>query len=167
MSNLPFRIKSASYNTSNIEDLTASLNVLSARKEIEYTFTPTQLINLPTSPFLLIPSPGDGNITFIEQLTLTVNFNTTPYTGPTSNNVGIFYGTQFNNSNSASTNFSALLTGFTYTGSSITTTLRTSNGTQYLPSLVNAPLYLLGTGAPFANGDSNCDLNILYTIHST
>src|SRR5271156_142682 len=106
----PFRIKSADLNTLNVQNLNASLNsstqmnINNNSNIITYNLTSSQILSLLENPIVIIPSPGTGFYNFIDNVNISINFNSIPYQGESQ--LSLVYTTSNVNTNSNLDNIS-------------------------------------------------------------
>jgi hypothetical protein len=157
-----FKVRTSEYNTSNLQDLGASLSqfIISPTNHNIINLTPSQLKSISTNPILLIPSPGTGYYNIVDKYTSSLNFITgaTQYTLISSNN--IIYGSSGD-----------ILAGVNFDANCITDNVSNSSSqfstgisAYNINQILNMPIYLAGSG--FANGTSNVKIVIYYTTYS-
>ena len=157
-----FKVRTSEYNTSNLQDLGASLSqfIISSNNYKIINLTPSQLNSISTTPILLIPSPGTGSYNIVNNYVSSLNFLTgaTPYTAIASNNIiygssgDILVGVNFDN------------TCIADNVSNVSCQVSTGITAYNINNILNTPIYLAGSG--FLSGTSSVKIVIYYTTYT-
>lgn len=156
-----FKVRSSEYNTSNLQDLGASLSqfiINSTNQTSVVNITPSQLQNIATNPILLVPSPGSGSYNVVDSYCSSMNYQGTPYTF--TSGLGIFYGPT--NTTSAGINFDH--TSITASNSSVSNQIATGITDLNINSIIDTGIYLVG--ASFSAGNSSVKLTTVYNTYT-
>jgi hypothetical protein len=166
---MSFSVRTAQYNTVNLQDLGASLsqfiiNPLNQNKSI--TLTPAQLNSFNNSnPILILPAPASNQYNIITDITSELIFNTgaTVYS-----NIGIGPAYSYVTSTFGNPAGIAVDTNLiTSSTSSIGNTIPTGFPNQSITNILGVGIYMTTVNSTqFSNGTSNVKLNINYRTYT-
>lgn len=161
-----FKVRTAEFNTPNLENLYSTLNVYNPYKMAVINITPEQILNL-SEPLMLLPPPGVNNYYVITSMSLSLNYNSIPYTQTGGvETVGIFYGTGIDNE---AFNLNGVSASIFDSFSSISTSTQGNPGIQNasFSDITDTGIYLVSeNGLYLQTGNSPIKLTIYYTINS-
>jgi hypothetical protein len=161
-----FRIKYSELNNLNLQDLSASLGLTNIPQTTFTQLTPTVLNNLVTNPIQVIPAPTvTGQYIIIEAVTASMIYNGQAYTG--SPVLGLYYGITGTTNTSTSSGISNFLTLITSTGNIFGYQTNGLFANKSLNVALNSPIYLIGKGTPFSNGNSTVNLTTQYQVFNS
>lgn len=158
-----FKVRTSEYNTSNLQDLGASLSqfiINPVNQSLVINLTPSQLNNIATTPILLIPSPGTGYYNVVNSYISTLNFLTGATQYGFSGELGIFYG----NTNAVGAGINFDHTSITSNVSSISNQIGSGISDISINSVLNMGIYLVGNS--FTSGTSNVKITIYYDTNT-
>jgi hypothetical protein len=170
-----FKVRTAEYNTSDLQNLGASLSQFiitpsntSPIQTTTITLTPTQLNNFSsTTPIKILNAPGVNKYYILYNMSTELQFNTgaTPYNSLGGLSTVISYDT----AGTIDTEVSGSGLDNTLTQTSSTFTLAISAGFIDPPilinSVLNSPIYLYNPNNPgFSGGTSNVKLTMNYSV---
>lgn len=167
----PFRIKSADLNTLNVQNLNASLNsstqmnINNNSNIITYNLTSSQILSLLENPIVIVPSPGTGFYNFIDNVNVSINFNSIPYQGESQ--LSLVYTTSNVNTNSNLETISNEIVDASESrfGNTFPVGI-TPIPSNIISNINNNSITLICNGRDdFTSGDSTVKLTITYTTY--
>lgn len=166
MSVSKFKVRTAEFNTPNLENLYSSLNIYNSYKTTVINITPEQILNLQ-QPLMILPPPGVNNYYVMNSVSVSLDFNSTPYVQVEDpGTVNFFFGTtQTNAAMDISTVFESLFTSFSSV--SISSESNIGVNAQPIEDIVNMGIYLVSSSGTYVlNGDSPIKITLHYTVNS-
>lgn len=158
-----FKVRTSEYNISNLQDLGASLSqfiINPINQSNTINISSSQLLNLNTTPILLIPNPGTGCYNVVNSYCSTLNYQGTPYSF--AGELGIFYG----NTNITGAGISFDHTSLTASNSSVSNQIGTGITDLNISSVLNMGIYLVGSGGTLTLGNSPLKITIVYNTYT-
>lgn len=161
---LPFRIKPAEYNTSDLTNFGSSIYQYTIPGGCPLitngTISSQQLLNIINNPIQILPPLISGYYT-IDRALVQYNFNTTPYTA--NSGINFFYGTGTTNQQATIGSSSTLMTSssnaMAYLGNGL------ANLTIQLTTLQNMGIYMNTDGSQFTSGNGTLNYIVYYHIN--
>ena len=164
---MSYKVRTAEYNTVNLQDLGASLSqfiINPLNQNTTVTLTPTQLNNLtPTTPILILPAPGSNQCNVINGILSELIFNT----GASSyNSAGPGFSYAYGN-NLAPAGIAVDSALIINTISSIGKTISTGFTSNQSNLILGQAIYMITSNNPqFNSGTSNVVLKINYSVYT-
>lgn len=169
-----FKVRTAEYNTSDLQNLGASLSQFittpsnSISQTLTITLTPTQLNNFSsTTPIQILTAPGTNKYYILNNMIAELQFITgaTPYNVLGGDSTTVTYDT----AGTIDTRVSGFGLDNTVSQTSPAFTLSLSEGfisfAILINSILNSPIYLYNPNNPrYSSGTSNVKLTMNYTI---
>lgn len=161
----PFRIKSADLNTLNVQNLNSSLSTYNISTTTTINLSSSQILTILENPLIVIPSPGTGLYYMIDNINMSLNYNSSPYSGDLS--FSLIYTNSNLNTNSNIDNISNPIITATESSFGSTYPINGSlSGDTVIQNIVNSSISLIGVGRnDLTGGNSSIKLTIGYTTY--